>query len=66
MKINCARLLTFGLFLLFVTTASGQASEPQGLVERFLKLDFLGARLDSEFSSNSQTYAATGRVSYAW
>jgi uncharacterized protein with beta-barrel porin domain len=26
----------------------------------------VGARLDSEFSSNSQTYAGTGRVSYAW
>ena len=26
----------------------------------------VGARLDSEFASRSQTYAATGRVSYAW
>jgi hypothetical protein len=48
MKTNCARLLTFGLFLLLVKTASGQASEPQSLVDRFLKLDFLGARLDSD------------------
>jgi hypothetical protein len=48
MKINCARLLTFGLFLLFVTTAGGQASAPQGVLDRFLKLDFLGARLDSD------------------
>lgn len=26
----------------------------------------VGARLDSELSGNSQTYAGTGRVSYAW
>src|SRR4051794_7932153 len=48
MKIKGTRLLTFGLFLLFVTTASGQASTPQGVLDRFLKLDFLGARLDSD------------------
>jgi hypothetical protein len=26
----------------------------------------LGARLDSEFASHSQTYAGTGRVNYTW
>ena len=48
MRIKWTRLLTFGLLLLFVTTASGQAATPQGVLDRFLKLDFLGARLDSD------------------
>jgi hypothetical protein len=48
MKTSSTRLLTFGLFLLFVATANGQASTPQAALNKFLKLDFDGARLDSD------------------
>jgi hypothetical protein len=47
MRTNSTRLLTFGLFISFVATASGQTSTPQGVLDKFLKLDFDGARLDS-------------------
>jgi hypothetical protein len=48
MKTNSTRLLTLALFLFVVATASGQASAPQVVLDKFLKLDFEGARLDSE------------------
>ena len=42
-----ARLLVFGLFVFVAATANGQAS-PQVVLDKFLKLDFDGARLDSD------------------
>jgi hypothetical protein len=48
MKTNSTRFLTFGLFLFFVATACGQASTPEVVLGKFLKLDFEGARLDSD------------------
>jgi hypothetical protein len=48
MKTNFMRFLTFGLFLFVVATASGQASTPQLVLDKFVKLDFEGARLDSD------------------
>jgi hypothetical protein len=47
MKTTPARLLTLGFFLVFVAMASGQTSTPLVVLEKFLKLDFDGARLDS-------------------
>lgn len=41
------RLLTFVLFVFVVANANGQAPTPQVVLDRFLKLDFDGARLDS-------------------
>ena len=52
MKITFARLSTLALFLVFVAGVSGQTSTPQGVLDKFLKLDFEGARLDSDGFKN--------------
>jgi hypothetical protein len=43
-----SRLLIFGIFVLCAVSAGGQTSTPQEVLNKFLKLDFDGARLDSE------------------
>src|SRR3954470_4689400 len=48
MKTVTIRLLTFSLFVLVAVTANGQTSTPQATLDQFLKLDFDGARLDSD------------------
>jgi len=47
MNTVATRLLIFTLVLFFAVTASGQTSSPQVVLDKFLKLDFDGARLDS-------------------
>jgi len=47
MNTAATRLLIVTLFLFLVATASGQPSTPQVVLDKFLKLDFDGARLDS-------------------
>ena len=47
MNTVATRLLIFTLVLFFVATVSAQTSSPQVVLDKFLKLDFDGARLDS-------------------
>ncbi|HYW70649.1 MAG TPA: hypothetical protein VE961_06430 [Pyrinomonadaceae bacterium] len=42
------RLLTFGIFAVLAVSAKAQTATPQDVLNKFLKLDFDGARLDSD------------------